>query len=147
MKRPLSAVSWVCGRHWQIQPTPLPTDQAQEVMLFALLDLAEFIDDYLPDGWDDDLAGGNLGGRDFTADANWDEALQTVLAHRAAILSGDITTLIFITPQITAVNIGANIAAAIDDLAILNASHDDAGAGRLVKETAARLPVSPVPAR
>ncbi len=123
---------------------PLPTDQAQEVMLFALLDLAEFIDDYLPDGWDDDLAGGNLAGRDFTADTDWGEALQTVLAHRAAILSGDITTLTFITPQITAGNIDANIAAAIDDLAILNASHDDANSDfeQTVKNN---LPANPAP--
>ena len=50
--------------------TPIPTAQAQEVMLFAMLDLAEFIDDYLPDGWDDDLTGSTLAGRDFTADTD-----------------------------------------------------------------------------
>ena len=122
----------------------MPTAQAQEVMLFAMLDLAEFIDDYLPAGWDNSLSGGNLPSRSFTTGTNWDTAMDTVLANRTAILNGDITTLSFIDSQITNGSIRDNIAAAIDDLGILNASNDDADASfeQTVKNN---LPANPVP--
>ena len=75
-----------------------------------MLDLAEFIDDYLPTGWDNSLTGGNLSSRSFTTSTNWTTALQTVLTNRPGILNGDITTLTFISSQITSGNTRNNIA-------------------------------------
>lgn len=125
--------------------SPITTAQAQEVMLFAMLDLAEFIDDYLPTGWDNSLTGGNLSSRNFTANTNWTIALQTVLTNRPGILNGDITTLTFISSQITSGDIRNNIADAIDDLGILNASHNDANANfeLTVKNKLPANPISP----